>query len=204
MAKHASTGGTATWITELATTQEEDARQSLVEKQPHLLSAAAVNELYDAVVMLSRIDVQQAERLAKSAAWIATQINDPLASAQSARAVGHVFYLTGKHRDAIREYENALEIFKKLDRKLDVARTINGALQSLIYDGQYDRAFVLAAQAHEIFAAQGDKLRLARLDSNVANIYYRQDRFREAQELYERAYQEFLNCSVTWPCVTSA
>jgi CHAT domain-containing protein len=194
MANHSSAGGTAPWIAELAAIPEEDVRLLLFEREPHLVSAAAVNELYDAVVMMSRIDVRQAERLARTAEWIARRIDDPLALAQSARAVGHVCYLTGKHRDAIREYESALAIFEKLGRQLDVARTINGALQSLIYDGQYDRAFFLAARAREIFQAHGDKLRLARLDSNVANIYYRQDRFREAQELYERAYREFLNC----------
>jgi CHAT domain-containing protein len=194
MANHSSAGGTAPWIAELAAIPEEDVRLLLFEREPHLVSAAAVNELYDAVVMMSRIDVRQAERLARTAEWIARRIDDPLALAQSARAVGHVCYLTGKHRDAIHEYESALAIFEKLGRQLDVARTINGALQSLIYDGQYDRAFFLAARAREIFQAHGDKLRLARLDSNVANIYYRQDRFREAQELYERAYREFLNC----------
>src|SRR5262249_6699713 len=39
-----------------------------------------------------------------------------------------------------------------------------------------------------------DRLRLARLDSNIANIYYRQDRFQDAVALYEGAYSEFLQC----------
>jgi CHAT domain-containing protein len=182
------------WIAEFAAVQDEDARRSLLQKRPDLLNSESVHALYDAVVVLSRVDIQQAERLARTAVLIATRLDDPLATAQSARAVGHVFYLTGKHREAIREYETALEIFERLGRGLDVARTINGALQSLIYDGQYDRAFDLADRARVIFEEQGDKLRLARLDSNVANIYYRLDQFQEAQRLYERAYNEFLSC----------
>ena len=67
-------------------------------------------------------------------------------------------------------------------------------MQSLIYDGQYERAFRLGEQARSIFHAHKDRLRLARLNSNIANIYYRQDRFQEAVDLYEGAYNEFLQC----------
>ena len=49
-----------------------------------------------------------------------------------------------------------------------------------------------AEQARQIFERLGDRLRLARLDANVGNILYRQDRFEEALELYERAYNAFV------------
>ena len=155
-------------------------------------SSQAVESLYDAVVIFARVDLQKAERMAQASSWIAAQINDPDSIAQSARAVGHVLYLTGKYQKAILEYEKALEIFQQIGRDVDYARTISGALQSLIYDGQYERAFRLGEQARTIFHAHKDRLRLARLDSNIANIYYRQDRFQEAVELYEQAYEEFL------------
>ena len=68
---------------------------------------------------------------------------DPASIAQSTRAVGHVLYITGKYKQAIQQYERAMAIFEELGRDVDVARTISGALQSLIYDGQYERAFRL-------------------------------------------------------------
>jgi tetratricopeptide (TPR) repeat protein len=43
------------------------------------------------------------------------------------------------------------------------------------------------AEAREIFAAQQDSLRLARLDINFANILFRQDRFADALAAYQRA-----------------
>ena len=49
-----------------------------------------------------------------------------------------------------------------------------------------------AREAREIFERAGDRLRLARLDANVGNILYRQDRFEEALELYQRAYETFV------------
>jgi tetratricopeptide (TPR) repeat protein len=153
-----------------------------------------VDSLYNAVVTFARVDLQKADRLAQASSWIADQINDSYSTAQSARAVGHVLYLTGKYQQAIVEYEKALAIFEQMGRDVDYARTISGALQSLIYDGQYERAFRLGEQARSIFHAHKDRLRLARLDSNIANIYYRLDRFQEAVDLYEGAYKEFLQC----------
>ena len=179
------------WIAELASLPDEAERRSFLLSRPQVMNKESVQALYDAVVTMVRIDVPKAERLAEASAWIAQEINDPAASAQSARAVGHVLYITGKYKQAIQQYERALEIFERLGRDVDVARTISGALQSLIYDGQYQRAFQLGDRARAIFQAHNDRLRLARLDSNIANIYYRQDRFHEAAALYERARDEF-------------
>ncbi|HWG88474.1 MAG TPA: tetratricopeptide repeat protein, partial [Candidatus Acidoferrales bacterium] len=182
------------WINDLAAIPGEPERRSFLAARPELRRNESVQALYDAVVTLVRIDVPQAERLALASSWIAEDLNDPASIALSSRAMGHVLYITGKHRQAIQQHERALAIFEELGRDLDVGRTINGMLQCLIYDGQYERAFQLVERGRTIFSAHNDRLRLARLDSNMANIYYRQDRFHEAAELYERAYREFLAC----------
>jgi len=192
MAELYRTNELETWITDLSFMETEPARRSFLVDQPLLRTRQSVQKLYDAVVHLAGIDLKRAERLAEAASWIAADLNDSQSFAQSSRAVGHVLHLNGKYRQAIAQYEMALEIFESLGRDLDVARTINGALQSLIYDGQYDRAFALGERARRIFEANGDRLRLARLNSNMANIFYRQDRFHAALELYEAAHQEFL------------
>lgn len=186
--------GLEQWIIDLAAIADEEQRCAFLAARPQMRSTASVGSLYKAVVTFARVDLQKAGRIAQAGSWIAAQINDPSSTAQSARAVGHVLYLTGKYQQAILEYEKALAIFERLGRDLDYARTISGALQSLIYDGQYERAFRLGEQARSIFHAHKDRLRLARLNSNIANIYYRQDRFQEAVDLYEGAYSEFLQC----------
>ncbi|HEX4604549.1 MAG TPA: CHAT domain-containing tetratricopeptide repeat protein [Candidatus Angelobacter sp.] len=197
MAEQGQTFGLDQWIIDLAGIVEAGERRAFLSAQPHARSTEGVESLYAAVVTFARVDLQKADRLAESSAWIAEQLNDPYSTAQSARAVGHVLYLTGKYQQAIQQYEKALAIFEQLGRDVDFARTISGALHSLIYDGQYERAFRLGEQARSIFHAHKDRLRLARLDSNIANIYYRQDRFQEAVDLYERAYSEFLQCGET-------
>ena len=77
-----------------------------------------------------------------------------------------------------------------MGRDVDVARTLNGSLQSLISLGKYEEALAPARKARRIFERHGVSLGLARLDSNVANIMGRQDRFDEALALYERAYEQ--------------
>ncbi|HEV7674186.1 MAG TPA: CHAT domain-containing tetratricopeptide repeat protein [Candidatus Angelobacter sp.] len=184
--------GVEQWITDLAGLSEEQERREFLAARNETCNPDAVESLYNAVVVFARVDLQKAERMAQASSWIAMQINVPAATAQSARAVGHVLYLTGKYQKAILEYEKALAIFQQIGHEVDYARTISGALQSLIYDGQYERAFRLGEEARAIFHKHKDRLRLSRLNSNIANIYFRQDRFQEAVEVYENAYEEFL------------
>jgi CHAT domain-containing protein/tetratricopeptide (TPR) repeat protein len=167
-------------------------------RRRHLLQAGrewwkpeTVGRLYDEVVRLARVDLRQAERLARAAAWISEQIGDEGSRAASLRAVGHVFYLRRKYEPAREHYQAALAIYERLGRELDVGRTISGALHNLIYLGRYDEAFAGAERARTIFLKHGDHLRLARLDTNMGNILHRQDRFEEALERYQRAGATF-------------
>jgi len=66
-------------------------------------------------------------------------------------------------------------------------------LQPLIYLGRYRKAYALADQARRIYEKHGDKLRLARLDTNVGNVLYVRTGFSEAIELYRRSYEYFVN-----------
>src|SRR5215813_3062862 len=184
--------GVEQWIVDLAAIAEEEDRRAFIAARKQMSSSETVDSLYNAVVTFAHMNLEKAGKLAQASTWVAEEIKDPYATAQSARAMGHVLYLTGKYKPAILEYEKALDIFEQTGRDVDYARTISGALHSLIYDGQYERAFRLGEQARQIFRTHKDRLRLARLDSNIANIFYRQDRFQEAIELYERAYSEFL------------
>ena len=64
--------------------------------------------------------------------------------------------------------------------------TLSGALQTLIYLGNYDEALAWAGEARVVFTRQRDRLRLARLDSNLGNVLYRQGRFDEALTVLPR------------------
>ena len=118
------------------------------------------------------------------------KLDDDGCRAQSLRATGHVRFIRGKYNEALEHYDAAVKLFRRAGREVDVARTLNGALQSLISLGRYEEALASARRARLIFERHGVALGLARLDSNVGNILCRQDRFDEALALYERAYEQ--------------
>ncbi len=134
-----------------------------------------------------RSDLGRAGELAETALAAARKIGDRAARAEALRMKGHVAYLVGQYRKAMAAYRPAVRLLEQLGQTVDAGRTRSSALQSLIYLGRYEEALEWAALARKVFAEGGDELRLARLDSNEANILHRQDRHEEALALYQRA-----------------
>ena len=178
----------------VALEQEPNPRQRrrLLLSNPELLRPETVTALYDEVVRLLHVDIQQAERVARAASLLAGRLGDDASRAASLRALGHIYYRKRKYQVSVDLYQQSLAIYDRLGDALDSGRTLNSSLQSLIYLGRYPEAMDHAQRARQIFQRLGDRLRLARLDANMGNILYRQDRFEEALELYLRAYHAFL------------
>lgn len=173
----------------LAGIRQARARATFLRRHPQLWDPAVVEKLYARVVRLARTDLDRADGLARAALWIAEKLGDEACRAQSLRAIGHVHHTRGEYAEALEHHQAARTTFLGLGRDIDVARTLNGALQSLICLGRYDEALAWAAEARAIYERHDNHLGLARLDSNVGNILYRQDRFAEALVLYERAHE---------------
>ncbi len=164
-------------------------RRRILLSRPEWRSPETVERLYGEMVRLTRVDLPGAERLARSAEWFSRRLGDEAARALGLRAMGHIHYLRGRNEPAWRHYQAALAIYERLGKELEVGRTLSGgSLQILSYLGRYDEAFAWAERARDIFSRHGDRLRLARLDANMANVLHRLDRFEEALELYQRAY----------------
>lgn len=181
-----------TLIDRLADVTTARARESFLRKHRQLWSPDVVDQLYARVVRLARTDLRRADRLARAAKWIAERLDDDAYRAQSLRAIGHVHHTSGEYQEALGYYDKARTLYQNLGRDVDVARTLNGALQGLISLGRYDEALASAAEARAIFERHGNVLGLARLDSNTGNILYRQDQFHAALALYQRAYEQLL------------
>src|SRR5262245_1329382 len=161
---------------------------SFLRQQKKLWDPAIVETLYESVVRVARMDLRQAERLADAATWLAEKLQDDRCRAQSMRAVGHVLLIRRRYSEALKHYDAALRLYRRLGEDLDVGRTLSGgALQGLVYLARYDDALAAAREARRIFERHDDRLRLARLDTNVGNILTRQNRFQEALGFYQRA-----------------
>jgi CHAT domain-containing protein/tetratricopeptide (TPR) repeat protein len=176
-------------IETLATTADESVRRRALDRSKVPRNVAFLERVTDLVPIRGRVDLQQAQRLAESAEWIATAIGSDYAAGRSLRSMGHVFFLEGKSEAGLVAYRAAIQRFRKARKSLEEGITRSGGLQALIYLGRYATAQTWARQARAIFERAGDRLRLARLDANLANVLYRQDRFDEALILYRRAYR---------------
>ncbi|MCP3956589.1 MAG: CHAT domain-containing protein [bacterium] len=175
----------------LAELNNDELRQDLVLKHPELRQSSAVEKLTAEAVRQLRIDLSIAEQFAAAACWLAEELADEYCRGRSQRAAANVAHFKGEHERASTLYDAALECFLRADDPKEVAITQSSALRNLIFIGQYDLAFEWASEARDVFEALGDRLRLARLELNFANILFRQDRWEEAASRYEAAYEEF-------------
>ncbi len=177
-------------LRQLAELEDEDARRKFLDRHPNLAQPAAVRELCIEVGRMVRVDLDRALRLATSARILADRAGDE--SGHSQRVLANVLHRKGDYRGAMVAYETALTRFERLGDEQQAAITRSSAIHNLIYLGRYGRAFEWADRARKVFEAAGDRLHLARLDLNTANILYRQDRWDEALERYKKAHAELV------------
>jgi CHAT domain-containing protein len=163
-------------------------RRQMLMAAPELWRPETVKRFYDEVVRLAYVDIPRAERMARSASWLAAKLSDDGAKASGLCAMGHIMERKRRYQSSLDHFEQALAIFERLGDELEMGRTLSFSLHCMIYLGRYDDALAWAARAEDIFARLGDRARLARLDGNIGNLLHRQDRFDEAMERYRRAY----------------
>jgi CHAT domain-containing protein len=173
---------------ELATLRDEAGRRAFLSRNRGLLKPDVVRRLSERVLRKVRVDVHEALRLAEAAETIARRLRSQEALAHGLRAKGNALYSLRRFQEAVEHHREAVRLFEELGMPMEVGRTLSTSMQPLILLGDYDAAHAAADRAREIFTRAGEELRLARLESNVGNIYHRQDRFAEALACYERAY----------------
>jgi len=177
---------------ELAKLADDRSRRRFLSRHPALLRRETVARLSESVSRKVRVDRKEALALAEAAELIARRLRSAEALAQSLRARGNALHFLNEHKKALRYFEQAVRLFGRVRKPIEVGRTLSTSIQPLILLGEYERAEKAAAQAREIFTREGDDVRLARLEIPVGNIYHRQDRFAEALRCYERAYEWLL------------
>src|SRR5262249_50687667 len=137
-------------------------------------------------------DLKKAGRVADAAMLIANQLGDKESTAYALRAKASALWFVGQNKQASELHRQAIQLFADVGKPLETGRTLSASTQPLMLLGEYERAHKAADQARKIFSSAGDAIRLARLDINVGNIFHRQDRFREALDVYELACSQLL------------
>src|SRR6516225_10782114 len=191
-------------IDEFLAVESISARKELIKHTAELGNRAVIIAIADAVNRIAREDLPRAERLAEVTCWVAEHSGDLFCRARIHRAAGNLHVLRGKHAEAIQVFDTCIEQFTAISEEIEVAATLSGSLQPLIYLGRYSEALERAREARAIAERHQDALLLARLDINVGNILHRQDRFSEAILHYDRSLAtldrlgEKRDCVIAW------
>src|SRR5260370_35963850 len=112
-------------IGELAHEANPRRRRQLLQSGREWWGPETVTRLYEEVVRLLHVDVQQAKRMARCASWLSERIGDDASRAASLRALAHIFYRQRKYEASIDLYQGALAIYDGLNNELEAGRTLN-------------------------------------------------------------------------------
>jgi tetratricopeptide (TPR) repeat protein len=179
------------WLEALAGIEDPEELGAFLSRAGSSLPPDASAALHAGVLGALYGDRPSALRLNQAAQKVAELRGDPVSRAWALRSQGHCSHVAGDYENAVTAYGAAAGLFDSAGMELELGRTLLGGLQALIFRGQYEEAHRWAARAEAIFQRRRDLLRLARLDSNVGNIYFRQDRPQDALARYLRALEGF-------------
>lgn len=159
--------------------------QSELSVPKELASPDTVAELVQEAMTVIRQDLARARVLARVALRLARQLRDRISLGRAHRITGHTHLLAGHSKSALRSYESAWDCFS--EAPTEQGSTAVTMLQALAYLGQYERAFEIGQRAIEVFLANGDEFRAARIRANLGNTLHRLDRLEEAKAEFEAA-----------------
>ena len=175
----------AEWVKQLADESAVNLRRELFENHPEWHDAETLGVIHAELIRCLYGDQPRARRLAEVARWAADAAGDNFSLAAGLRCEGHLHYAEARYEASIEAYRKALPLLET--NEAEAGRIYFGGLQPLIYLGRYDDAHEWAKRAKTIFERHNDVARLARLDVNVGNIFFRQDKYEEALKNYQEA-----------------
>lgn len=169
----------------------EEERRRFFERRPDLVRPEQVESICTEVARQVRIDAERAIELAATGRYLAERLDDDASRALSARAAANALHFSGDYALSQELYQEALDLFERLGDEHSAAITRSSALYNLAYLGEYAKVYEWEQDARRVFDQDDDRLRLAILDHNVANVLHRQARYREAMDRYLAAHDEF-------------
>ena len=97
----------------------------------------------------------------------------------------------GQMEQAVVHLDTAEKGLLALGKELSAATTQLSKVLALAMLGRYDEAIAIGLRALEVFVAHGDQLSAGRIENNVGNLYFRQERYLEAEQFQSRARERF-------------
>ena len=176
------------FIQELRSFSDRPEREEFLAARREQLHLELIIELANQARDLLRVDARESLALSEIAIEIARTMETAVAMAHSTRMKANALHHLGSYIPAVELHKEAIQLFEAAGEQEELGRTLSACIHPLNLCGEYDEAFSAAARARTIFTELRDELRLARLEINLGNVYYRLDRFSEALACYRRGY----------------
>lgn len=142
--------------------------------------------LAEALAQAARLDPAPLRPLAALLRERALAGGDGFSLALAERACGNLAFLASDYAAAVQHYRTALTLLSQ-EHEIERGRTYSSLLHPLVMLGKLEESLEAADAARACFNRAGDRHRLARLDINLASVWFRQDQFANALDAIERA-----------------
>ena len=152
------------------------------------------DSLINRVAEANRTDPRESLRLITRAIAAEPVVRDPESRRRRAillRYRAHARRALNDFAGSLADYRAAARVFEALGERHEAAITVIGQVSALFYRGRHEEALEAGGRGGAVLAKLGDRLRVARLDTNTGNILHRLDRPASALEWYERARRTF-------------
>lgn len=122
---------------------------------------------------------------------LASATGEPEVAALAAWGAGMADLVDGRMESAVTRLEAAETRFNVLGKPHMAAASQVIKLYALAMLGRYEEAIECGLQAREILVAHGDILAAGKIENNIGNIYFRRDRYHEAERFQRAARDRF-------------
>jgi adenylate cyclase len=143
--------------------------------------------------------------IAGSAKLLAESINYKTGLALAFKNIGKGYYLEGKYKEAILNWQQAIEVYKILNDKTGVANMLNN--QGAVYFNQGDdaKALELYLQSLKMSEALNDTLRILTSLTNIGGVYSNKEvTWSKALDYFLRSYNLSLSIKDDYSIGTTA
>jgi len=148
------------------------------------------NDLQDMGIFLTRISKpHEARKCLEKAKEIFTRNHDNIGISSTSVNLGIIHQDQGNYEEAMKLYNQSLEINKELGIKSGIAQTMHNLGNVHCLQGNYKEAVKLYNQSLEINKELGNKRRIAQTIHNLGNVHYFQDNYEEAMKLYNQSLE---------------
>ncbi|HSE20534.1 MAG TPA: CHAT domain-containing tetratricopeptide repeat protein, partial [Pyrinomonadaceae bacterium] len=166
-------------------------RDSLLRTNSALADIALAHLLKDICLQGWSVDPSRALAAADSLGKLAALAPNPEIDALRDWSFGLECLIRGEMESAINYLESSQKLFLELGQSKLAASTQVSKLIALAMLGRYDEAIDCGMRAVEVFKAEEDFLAVGKVEHNIGNIFFRRDRYREAELFHRSALDHF-------------